>query len=341
MPHFAFTDEQLELRDAVRTFLDKECPADVLRAAWEGKPTELWPRLAEMGVVGLTAPEEHGGLGMDELDLVLVLEEAGRAALPEPLLEHTAVAVPMLRDAGGKLAERWLPAAATGEAVVTVGLGPAPLIADAERATLLLDDHDGCVHLVERAACDLTPLPSVDRAHPVAAVAWSAEKETKVAGADPDLAFDRAALAAAAQLVGLAARMIDMTVEYASARRQFGRAIGSFQAVQHHLADALLRLEFARPVVYRAAHAVARHEADWSLHVSMAKAYAGDAADLAARTALQVHGAIGYSWEHDLHLFMKRAWALSASWGDSAWHRRRVGDWVLEPSKQNDEGEHE
>lgn len=327
---FRFTDEQLEFRDAVRTFLEKECPPEVVRAAWDGKPTDLWPRLAEMGVVGMTAPEEHGGLGMNELDLVLVLEEAGRVALPEPLLEHTAVAIPALRDAGGKLAERRLPQAASGEAIITVGLGPAPLIVDAERATFLLDDHDGCIHLVECAVCDITPRPSIDRAHPVATVAWSAEKETKLEGADPELAFDRAALGASAQLVGLAGRMIDLAVEYAEEREQFGRAIGSFQAVQHQLADALLRLEFARPAVYRAAHAVARGEPDRSLHVSMAKAYAGDAADLAARTALQVHGAIGYSWEHDLHLFMKRAWALAASWGESAWHRRRVGNWVLD-----------
>lgn len=327
---FRFTDDQVEFRDAVRTFLAKECPPEVVRAAWDGKPTDLWPRLADMGVVGMTAPEEHGGLGMDELDLVLVLEEAGRAALPEPLLEHTAVAIPALRDAGGKLAGRRLPEAASGETIVTVGLGPAPLIVNAERATLLLDDHDGCIHLVDCAVCDITPRPSVDRAHPVATVAWSAEKETKLEGADADLAFDRAALAASAQLVGLAGRMIDMAVEYAKEREQFGRAIGSFQAVQHHLADAQLRLEFARPVVYRAAHAVARGEPDRPLHVSMAKAHAGDAADLAARTALQVHGAVGYSWEHDLHLFMKRAWALAASWGDSAWHRRRVGHWVLD-----------
>lgn len=333
---FKFTEDQLEFRDAVRTFLEKECPPEVVRAAWDGKPTELWPRLAEMGVVGMTAPEEHGGLGMDELDLVLVLEEAGRAALPEPLLEHTAVAVPALRDAGGKLTERWLPAAASGEVIVTVGLGPAPLIVNGERASLLLDDHDGCIHLLECAVCDITPRPSIDRAHPVATVAWSAEKETKLEGADPDLAFDRAALGASAQLVGLAGRMIDLAVEYAKEREQFGKAIGSFQAIQHQLADALLRLEFARPAVYRAAHAVARSEPDRPLHVSMAKAYAGDAADLAARTALQVHGAVGYSWEHDLHLFMKRAWALAASWGESAWHRRRVGDWILDSDEEGD-----
>lgn len=327
---FAFTADQLALRDAVRDLLTRECPPDVVRAAWEGKDTELWRRLADMGVVGVAAPEEHGGMGLDELTLVLLLEEAGRAALPEPLLETAAVAIPTLRDAGGKLAERWLPLLASGEAMATVGLGPAPLVVDADRAALLLDDHDGCLHAVPTVDCDVTPRPSVDRARRLSSTAWAADPSTKLAGADADLVFDRAALGAAAVLVGVGARMVEMATEYARERRQFGRPVGSFQAVQHHLADALLRLEFARPVVHRAAYSVARAEADRSLYVSMAKAQASEAAHLASRMALQVHGAIGYSWEHDLHLWMKRAWALGCAWGDAAWHRRRVGELVLD-----------
>jgi alkylation response protein AidB-like acyl-CoA dehydrogenase len=112
-------------------------------------------------------------------------------------------------------------------------------------------------------------------------------------------------------------------------RKQFGSAIGSFQAVKHHLADALVKLEFARPVVYRAAYSMSHRSESAALHVSMAKVYASEAALLAARTALQCHGAIGYSYEHDLHLWMKRAWALAATWGDASWHRARVGKLVL------------
>lgn len=335
---FAFTDDQLAFRDAVADLLSKECPAEVVRAAWDGKPRDLWARLADMGVVGLTAPEEHGGMGMGDLDLVLILEEAGYAALPEPLLETTAVAVPLLRDAGGPIAERWLPRVVSGEAIVTVGLGPAPLVVDADRAALLVDDHDGCVHAVERSAWDVTPRRSVDAARRLFSVAWPAERETRVEGADPDLAFDRAALAAAAHLVGVGRRMLDMTVEHARERRQFGRAIGSFQAVQHHLAEAALGVEMARPVVYRGAHALAHREHDRAVHVSTAKAQASDAAERAARAALQVHGAIGYSWEHDLHLFMKRAWALCAAWGDAALHRRRVARAVLDGARDELEG---
>jgi alkylation response protein AidB-like acyl-CoA dehydrogenase len=120
-----------------------------------------------------------------------------------------------------------------------------------------------------------------------------------------------------------------MAAQYAKDRSQFGKPIGSFQAVKHHLADALVRVEFARPMVYRAAWSLSVGERDAGLHASMAKAMASDAATLAARTALQVHGAIGYTWEHDLQLWMKRAWALAASWGDAATHRARVLETLL------------
>jgi alkylation response protein AidB-like acyl-CoA dehydrogenase len=144
-----------------------------------------------------------------------------------------------------------------------------------------------------------------------------------------DDAFDRGALGTAAQLLGLGRHLLDVTVEYARHRQQFGAPIGSFQAVKHKLADVRLALEFARPVVYRAAYSVAGGDEARPTHVSMAKAYASDATLLAARHALQVHGAIGYSYEHDLHLWLKRAWALAAAWGDAAWHRARVGRAIL------------
>jgi alkylation response protein AidB-like acyl-CoA dehydrogenase len=136
-------------------------------------------------------------------------------------------------------------------------------------------------------------------------------------------------LAVAAELLGVADRLIELAADYAREREQFGKPIGSFQAVKHHLANALLALEFARPVTYRAAYSIAHDDPDRSTHVSMAKTFASDAATLAARTALQVHGAIGYTWEHDLHLWMKRAWALAAAWGDASWHRERVAQEVL------------
>jgi alkylation response protein AidB-like acyl-CoA dehydrogenase len=150
-----------------------------------------------------------------------------------------------------------------------------------------------------------------------------------IARAALDRAFDRGAFASAAELVGVARRLLDMTVEYVKIRQQFGKAVGSFQAVKHLLAEAHVGIELARPCVYRAAYALARREADRAIHVSMAKAYASDAATRAACAALQCHGAIGYSFEYDLHLWMKRAWALAATWGDAAWHRDRIATAVL------------
>ena len=327
---FQFTDDQVLLRDAVRELLEKECPAAHVRAMWDsasGRSPELWDKLVRMGVVGLTVPEEHGGRGLDEVDLVLLLVETGRAALPEPVLETTAVGAPLLRDVGA-LAR--LPRGG----VVTVGLEARSCVTDAHVAELLVLQRDDELHALTRDAVELTRQPSLDGARRLFTVAWQPAAGTRVATGDDARravarAFDRGALAAAAQLLGVADRLIEMAADHAREREQFGRPIGSFQAVKHHLANALLALEFARPVTYRAAFSVARDDDHRATHVSMAKAYASDAAALAARTALQVHGAIGYTWEHDLHLWMKRAWALAAAWGDASWHRARVADAVL------------
>jgi alkylation response protein AidB-like acyl-CoA dehydrogenase len=341
---FAFTDDQLLFRDAVREFLAKECPPDAVRAAWErdaAHSPERWHALAELGVVGLTVPEQHGGLGMNELDLVLLLEESGRAALPEPLVEVTAVAAPLLAATGdGALAARWLPALATGDAVVTVAVDDPVLVLEADVAdAMILAERDRIV-VVDRGAMKVEPQPSIDSARRLFDVRWADGRETVIAeGASANVlwarARDRGALAAAAQLVGLADQMLALTVEYVKEREQFGVAVGSFQAVKHHLADALLSLEFARPIVYNAAYSLATEQETASRDASMAKCAASDAAALVARKALQCHGAIAYTVEYDLHLWMKRVWALSGAWGDATSHRRRVGESVLGPLPAN------
>jgi alkylation response protein AidB-like acyl-CoA dehydrogenase len=310
---FAFSDDQLALRDAVRDFLEKECPPSVVREAWTNATgrSGLWAKLGALGVLGVLAPERDGGLGGDFLDLVLLLEETGRAALPEPVVEHAAVALPELA------ASRARPAAA-GEITATVALPAADLVPYADTADLLLLDGE----VVARDAVSLTRRESVDHARRLFSVGRAPS------GREGDW-FERGALGTAAELVGLAQHLLDATVEYARQRQQFGAPIGSFQAVKHKLADVRLALEFARPVVYRAASSLAHDDHDRSVHVSMAKAFASDAALLATRHSLQVHGAIGYSYEYDLHLWMKRAWALAASWGDAAWHRDRVGRAIL------------
>ena len=195
----------------------------------------------------------------------------------------------------------------------------------------------GCarsVHDVAGTACTLRAQPTLGATRDLATVHWPLTSDTLLAygvAAEAAVALlaDRAAAGTAALLVGLADRMLSMAAAYAKDRHQFGKPIGSFQAVKHHLADARVALEFARPATYRAAWSLATAQPALSHDASMAKAMASDASELAARQALQVHGAIGYTWECDLHLFMKRTWALSRAWGDAAAHRRLVLEHLL------------
>jgi len=334
--HFAFDEHQLEFRAQLRAFAEKECTPATVREAWAsplGWSRTRWAALAEIGVVGITVPEEHGGMGLGLVDLVLLLEEAGRAGMPEPLVETAALGVPVLLDApgvqGDALRGRWLAPVADGGAAVAVGMSSMPAVPGAIGADLLLLERDGDLHAVPAAGVALTPRPALDGSRRLAQVEWEPSPGTLVVSgfeAEGVLAGieDRAAMGVGAVLVGVADRLVTMAARYAQERVQFGKPIGSFQAVKHHLADALVRVEFARPVVYRAAWSLSEGEPDARLHASMAKAMASEAATVAARTALQVHGAIGYTWEHDLHLFMKRAWALAAAWGDAASHRARI-----------------
>jgi len=319
---FAFTDDQLAFRDAVRDLLANECPPAVVRAAWEnadGRSGAAWGALAEMGVLGAAAPESAGGLGLAMLDLVLITEETGYAALPEPFVEHAVVAVPALPDPAAAIA---------GTEVVSAALGGAPVAPYAAAADAVLTEEDDSLVLVPRADLRVEPEPGVDGSRRPGWISWDAAVTVGDAGARA-AALDRGALGAAAQLVGLTRRMLDLTVAYVQDRNQFGAPIGSFQAVKHRLADARTALEFARPLVYRAAWSVSVDDPDAPVHVSMAKALAADAATLTAQQTLWCHGAMGYSFEYDLHLFMKRAWVLAAAWGDAPAHRARVGRAVL------------
>ncbi len=340
---FGFDDDQLAFRDAARDLFDKECPPAVVRAAWEAPAGALdravWHRLAEMGVLATLVGEADDGLGLDEQALVLVLEEAGRAGLPHPLVDTAAVAAPLVSASARPMRSGPAdPAApdgpgpagipdAHGVGMVATDLGGPHVACAADADWLLLrDGRSGELHLVDPAAVVLTPVDTVDHARRAATVDWRPAPETLVAD-DPaavDLVFDRGAFGTAAVLVGLGQRMLDLTVAYVTEREQFGVPIGSFQAVKHHLADALKELAFARPAVYRAAHSLATGAETRRRDVSMAKAMASDAAGFVGRQALQCHGAIGYTVEHDLQLYLKRTWALATAWGDAAWHRDRV-----------------
>ena len=190
------------------------------------------------------------------------------------------------------------------------------------------------MHLVPRALVDVTANPSIDLSRRLAGLAWEPSSGTRVAAGDAGRrlwadALNRGTLSVAGQLLGLAQRMLDLSVDYAAQRKQFGKPIGSFQAVKHHLADVATRIEFAKPVLYRAAHALAHGTPAAAIHASHAKLACGEAAWLAARHGIQVHGAMGYTWEVDLQMFMKRSWALDASWGDRGFHKSRVAEAIL------------
>jgi alkylation response protein AidB-like acyl-CoA dehydrogenase len=317
---FALTDDQVAFRDAARDLFAKEATPAVVRAAWDAPEGELdrgvWDSLDAMGVLGVLVPEADGGLGLDETFLVPVLEEAGRVALPHPLVDTAMVAAPLV---------------GVGAGMVATDLG-GPNVACAADADALLLRWGHTVALVDRDGAQLTPLVTVDGGRRAALVGHDGVGEPLTD--DPaaiELALDRGALGTAAVLVGLGQAMLDLTVGYVTERRQFGVAVGSFQAVKHHLADAALALEFARPAVHRAAWSVAHGAPTRARDVSMAKAMASDAAELVGRKALQCHGAIGYTVEADLHLFLKRTWALARAWGDTAHHTDRVAETLAHP----------
>jgi len=330
---FDFSQEQYMLRDTVRDFLQKESSPKQVREAWDsetGRSAERWKKLGDLGILGLTVPEEHGGAGMNEIDMVLVLEEAGRNILPEPLLEHAVVGAPLLARAGTEAQKsEWLPKLATGTATVTVGLASEPYVQDAN-ADLVIIEKEGELHAATQDRLTLTPLHSADGARRLFKVTAELDDATRIgpAGEHAAWAFEHAAAASAAQLVGIADALLQQTVAYAKEREQFGRKIGSFQAVQHKLAETFLLVESAKSAIYYAAYALAQDLPDKHIHVSVAKAYAGDAERRANYESLQIHGGIGFTWEHDLHLWLKRGRALEAAYGDSDWHRRRIGEWV-------------
>ena len=334
---FAFTEDQLMLRDTVRDVLTRECQPEVVRAVWEngsGVAQSVWSTLAETGVVGMLTSEDAGGMGMGELETTLPLEEAGYAALPSSIVETTAVGIPLLESIGTDAQkDRWLGAAAAGEFTIALGFEDQKLIANAPIADVFLLQRNGVMYCVPKAELSMVEEVSVDRARRVATVEYVANAEHSMLadeGSHICRAFDRAVLATSAQLVGLSRRMLDMTVQYAKDREQFGKPIGAQQAVKHRLANALIKQEFAKPVVYRAAWSLSTDQNDCSVQASMAKIYSAEAARFVAKQALQVHGAIGYTIECDLHMWMKRVWALSAAYGDVPTHRRRVAAAILD-----------
>lgn len=332
---FRFTEEQEMMAEAVRGLLADLCtPADLRHLMAERQPrdTGRWARIVEMGLAGAMVPEALGGLGLAPVDFVQVAEACGRACLPEPLVENAGVAVPLLAAAAPHapaLAE------ALGGALTVALSHPANrFVADADTAGALVLEREGALWLVEPARTRLTAQPSADPFRRLFTVGFDEGHAERIAGpaeAAPLLseALDRGALFTAAQHLGIAQAAVDLAVAYAKERHQFGKPIGSYQAVKHLLASAQVKIEFARPVVHAAAAMAPQGDAFSRARISHARLAAAEAADLATRTAIQVHGAMGYSWEVDVHFFLKRSIALASWWGTPAFHRRRVAARVL------------
>ena len=352
---FGLDDDRQALRSTARDLFAELCPASAVRAAWEQAPDPApWQALADIGALSVLMPQSEGGLGLDETYLVPVVEEAGRAALPHPLTATALVAAPLgvtgltVTTDLGATSDRAavagpgsiVPAAATGpdaeaDRAATPGAGTTADSADTTgpravvpaatfaEAFLLRSGHE--LRLYEAGEVDVEPVEAVDASRHCGRVT------PRTAGGpvtdDPEAvaaAFDRGVLGTAAELLGLSRAMLDLTVAYTRQRHQFGKPVGSFQAVKHHLANARIQVEFAGPAVLYAAYAVAHGQPDASRSVSQAKWLAGSAAAVTGRAALQCHGAIGYTTEHDLHLYLKRSWALTRTWGTSDFHADRV-----------------
>ena len=329
--YFGFGEDQLAFRDAVGALLDRRADPEALRLVWADPSSEarweVWKELARMGVHGLAGPEAMGGAGADWLTLCLILAEAGRVALPLPLVETAAVGVPVLGSAGDPGGA--LPGLIGGE-VLTASAGPSGPFPASGRARWFLIGGDR-PRLYRRDEVQVSALGSVDVTRDLADVEASGPGQLLALPAGGPGIVDCGALGAAAELVGLARALVDMTVGYVKERKQFGVPVGSFQAVKHHLADAALQVEFAAPAVWAAAYHMSRWQespesaSELVRAVSLAKALASDAAGLAARHALQCHGAMGYAYEYHLHMWLKRVWCLVPAYGSAGWHRRRIG----------------
>ncbi|MER5359150.1 acyl-CoA dehydrogenase family protein [Streptomyces sp. NPDC002785] len=323
---FLLDDEQREFARSLDAMLTASDTPAVVRAwaAGDHRPgRDLWARLAQAGVFALAIPETYEGVGPLPVELAVAFNELGRHAAPGPVVETVAAAV-LLADVGGAAAKEWLPRLASGAASATLrmdGYGPYALDADA-------------VDAVFTVTCDelrLAPGPgALSVSSDPARRLWRPGPGGELLASGPRVAQASAraarwaAFATAAQALGTGEALLRATVAYVKQRTQFGTSIGSFQAVKHRLADTLIGLEFARPLLYGAALALAGEASDAGAQVAAAKVTAGEAGYAAARTALQLHGAVGYTQELDLSLWLRKARPLRDAWGTPGACRARV-----------------
>ena len=328
-----FTREQEELRDSVRSVLAKECPISLVREVVE-KGTgadRVWARMVELDWPALTIAQEHGGLGLGFVELAVVVEELGRAVAPGPLLATVTQFAPVIRECGSDEQQaKFLSDVATGASTGAFSSGPGAPTLDAATADEIAVAHGGAVYVVPRREITVSPIEPLDRSRGYARVdlgGFLAGPERTLARPERlPRAVEEATVAVAIEIVGTCQAIFDIALEYAKEREQFGVPIGSFQAIKHKFADMYVALERARALAYFAAATIAEDDPRRTMGASMAKAAAGDCQRLIAQEGIQILGGIGYTWEHDMHLYVKRAKSGDALLGTGSEHRARVAE---------------
>ena len=356
---FGLNDSQQLLKENARKFFAAECPMASVRRLMEtatAHDAALWNKMAEQGFLGIIFPEEYDGAGLSMVDLIIFMEEAGRALLPGPYFSTVALAGAVLNEvATPEQKKKYLASICRGEARATVAFleasaswnssdlrmtstngklsGEKLFVTDAAAADFILVAAEDGVHVVEAKAPGLRiePMSGLDMTRPQHSVRFAdtpAEKLGNPNGLCRGLEIATAALVA--ELVGGMQRTLDMTVEYAKTRKQFGKPIGIFQAVQHQCADMYLETESARSAAYYAAWTLEVGAPDASAAVSIAKLYASDAGRTVGNRGIQIHGGMGFTWENDVHLYYRRAKASETMLGDATFHRERLARLVID-----------
>jgi len=326
--NFDFTDDQRSIKSTAKEFLAARYKPEKLRELAEAGTYDdsIWDEMRELGWAGIFVDESHDGQGLGMVELVILMEEMGYALAPSPFFANAAAGLLIQHAGSDEQKQRWLPGIATGDALGAVGEvrnGGAPLVPDAENAAVIvLVDGEGAT-VVERSAAQVELADTMDSTRRFASV--SADGGEPLEG-DVQAGLDRVATALAAELTGVAQRTMEMAVDYAKERKQFDRPVGAYQAVSHRCAQMLMEVESARALTYFAAYAADSEPDELALAASAAKAYASDAGWRVSASSLQVHGGIGFTWEHDLHFFLKRAKTDAHLFGTASRHRERVAE---------------
>jgi alkylation response protein AidB-like acyl-CoA dehydrogenase len=331
--NFDFTDDQQAIKSTARDFLAARLKPEKLRSLAEAGTydDDLWREMSELGWPGIFIGEEHGGQGLGVVELVILMEELGYALAPSPFLSNAAAGL-MIQHAGSdEQRDRWLPGIASGDQRGTVAYvenGVASLVPDADSAdvVVLFDSDSDTASVAAAGDVKVETVDTIDSTRRFSRVEpGSGEELTGGRGPAGD-AIAPIAVAVAGELVGVSQRAMEMAVEYAKDRQQFGRPIGAYQAVSHRCAQMLLETEGARSATLYAAWTADHEPESLQLAASMAKAYASDCGWRVTASSLQVHGGIGFTWEHDLHFFLKRAKADGHLFGSAREHRERVAE---------------